>query len=113
MPSKQIMPDRVLLNKVTQRLARAGLGGCSVRVMVKNGQVTLSGTIQRDLQRRPAVRAATGIDGVRQVLDQLKVEAKKPKMEFKKGIVDAKSLNRSRQDLDGEDEQKDHGSTPS
>ncbi len=39
--------------------------------------MTLSGTIQRDLQRRPALRAAQGVDGVRQVVDQLKVEAKK------------------------------------
>ncbi|MHB8898336.1 MAG: BON domain-containing protein [Thermoguttaceae bacterium] len=82
---KQVVPDKVIVNKVTQRLGRAGLGaGCTVRVSVKNGQVTLSGTIQRDLQRRPALRAATGIDGVRQVIDQLKVEVKKPKLEPKK-----------------------------
>lgn len=74
---KQVVPDKVLLNKVNQRLARAALGaGCSVRVSVSNGQVTLSGTIQRDLQRRPALRAAQGIDGVRQVVDQLQVAPK-------------------------------------
>jgi hypothetical protein len=74
---KQIVPDKVLLNRVNQRLSRAALGaGCSVRVSVTNGQVTLSGTIQRDLQRRPALRAAQGIDGVRQVIDQLQVAAK-------------------------------------
>jgi hypothetical protein len=77
---KQVVPDKVLLNKVNQRLARAGLGaGCSVRVSVQNGQVTLSGMIQRDLQRRPALRAAQGIDGVRQVVDQLKVAPKEAK----------------------------------
>ena len=77
---KQVVPDRVLLNKVNQRLARAALGaGCSVRVSVSNGQVTLSGTIQRDLQRRPALRAAQGIDGVRQVVDQLQVAPKAEK----------------------------------
>lgn len=75
---KQVVPDKVLLKKVNQRLARAALGaGCSVRVSVRNGQVTLSGTIQRDSQRRPALRAAQGVDGVRQVVDQLKVEVKK------------------------------------
>jgi hypothetical protein len=75
---KEVIPDKVLLKQVNQRLMRAGLGaGCSVRVTVRNGQVTLAGTIQRDLQRRPAVRAATGINGVRQVIDQLKVETKK------------------------------------
>lgn len=82
---KQVVPDNVLLKKVTQRLMRAGLGaGCSVRASVKSGQVTLSGTIQRDLQRRPALRAASGIDGVRQVVDQLKVEAKKERLAPKK-----------------------------
>ncbi len=88
---KQVVPDKVLVTKVTQRLGRAGLGaGCKVRVTAKNGQVTLSGTIQRDLQRRPALRAATGIDGVRQVIDQLKVEAKKPKVEPKRVKVEVK-----------------------
>ena len=77
---KQVVPDKVLLNKVNQRLARAALGaGCSVRVSVSNGQVTLSGTIQRDLQRRPALRAASGISGVRQVVDQLKIAPKEAK----------------------------------
>lgn len=75
---KQVVPDKVLLKKVNQRLARAGLGaGCRLTVTVKNGQVTLSGNLQRDLQRRPVLRAASGIDGVRQVVDQLKVEAPK------------------------------------
>lgn len=91
---KQVVPDRVLVNKVTQRLARAGLGaGCTVRVSVKNGQVTLSGTLQRDLQRRPVLRAATGIDGVRQVVDQLKVEARKPRVEAKKATTETKNLS--------------------
>jgi BON domain len=74
---KQVVPDKVLLKQVNQRLMRAGLGAsCSVRVSVKSGQVTLSGTIQRDLQRRPALRAASGIAGVRQVVDQLKIAPK-------------------------------------
>jgi hypothetical protein len=77
---KQIVPDKVLLKRVNQRLARAGLGaGCSVKVSVKNGQVTLSGNLQRDLQRRPTLRAASGIEGVRQVVDQMKVAAKPAK----------------------------------
>lgn len=104
---KQIVPDRVLLNRVSQRLARAGLGaGCAVRVSVKNGQVTLSGTLQRDLQRRPAVRAATGIDGVRQVVDQMKVDVKKARMEPKKVNVEAKNLDTQPENLDKEAEEQ-------
>lgn len=75
---KQAVPDKVLLKKVNQRLARTGLGGgCSIRASVRNGQVTLSGSIQRDSQRRPTMRAATGIDGVTQVIDQMKIEIQK------------------------------------
>ncbi len=75
---KEVVPDKVLLQKVNQRLTRTGLGaGCSVKVSVRSGQVTLSGTIQRDMQRRPALKAASGIDGVRYVVDQLTVETKK------------------------------------
>lgn len=90
---KQVVPDKVLLKKVNQRLMRAGLGaGCSVRVSVSGGQVTLSGTIQRDLQRRPVLRAASGIDGVRQVVDQMKVEAKKEKLAPRKSQVETKPI---------------------
>ena len=85
---KQVVPDKVLLSKVNQRLMRAGLGsGCSVKVSVKNGQVTLSGMLQRDLQRRPALRAASGIAGVRQVVDQLKIAPKEAKAKPKQTSV--------------------------
>jgi hypothetical protein len=88
---KQVVPDKVLLKKVNQRLMRAGLGaGCSVRVSVRSGQVTLSGTIARDLQRRPALRAASGIDGVRQVVDQLKTAPKEVKATTPRAKVEYK-----------------------
>jgi osmotically-inducible protein OsmY len=46
---------------------------CRVNASIHNGQVTLSGNIQYDNQRRPAVKAAGSVEGVRGVLDQLKV----------------------------------------
>jgi osmotically-inducible protein OsmY len=42
---------------------------------VRNGTVTLSGTLDFDYQRRPLLRAASGVDGVHMVIDQLKVKA--------------------------------------
>ena len=68
--------DKTILKKVNQRLARASLGSRSrVSAVVRNGQVTLSGDIQYENQRRPAIRAANGVDGVGGVVDQLKVQS--------------------------------------
>lgn len=69
--------DNAILKKVNQRLARASLGSHSrVTAAVRNGQVTLSGSIQYEIQRRPALRAASGVDGVSGVLDQLQVQSR-------------------------------------
>jgi BON domain len=111
---KEVVPDKVLLKRVNQRLMRAGLGaGCSVRVSVRNGQVTLAGTIQRDLQRRPTLRAASGIAGVRQVVDQLKVEAKKARVAPKKAQVEAKPLVGETKEVDEETEERPESNEPS
>ena len=69
--------DKTLLKKVNQRLARGSLGSQShVTAMVRNGQATLSGSIQYENQRRPALRAASGVDGVSGVVDQLQVQSR-------------------------------------
>jgi hypothetical protein len=55
------VPDTRISQKVEQRVARAGLGSQTrVTVQVHNGDVTLSGTLQYDTQRAPALRAARG-----------------------------------------------------
>ena len=70
------VPDKRLLQKVEQRLSRTGLGTQSkITVLVRNGDVTLSGTLQYDSQRRPVLQAARGVEGVRQIVDQLQVKA--------------------------------------
>jgi len=69
--------DKATLKKVNQRLARASLGSRSrVTAAVRTGKVTLSGGIQYENQRRPALRAASGVAGVSGVLDQLKVQSR-------------------------------------
>ena len=66
------VPDKTLLQKVNQRLARMGTGSQSrVTATVCRGQVTLSGTIQYALQRRPLVSAVSSVAGIRRVIDQL------------------------------------------
>ncbi len=67
--------DATVLRNVNQRLGRAGLGsGCSVTVTVRNGDVTLSGSIQYEIQRRHICRAAEAADGTRSVVDRLVVQ---------------------------------------
>ena len=72
------VPDKSIVKKVTQRLARAGLGTQSkVTVTVRSGTVTLSGTLQYEMQRRSVLNSARGAAGVRNVVDQLQVIPKK------------------------------------
>ena len=68
------VPDKRLLQKVEQRLSRTGLGSQSkITVLIRNGDVTLSGNLQYDSQRRPVLHAARSVDGVRRIVDQLQV----------------------------------------
>jgi len=73
---KEVVPDKTIVQQINQRLARAGLGsGSRVTVTVRSGQVTLSGTLQYEIQRRPTLRAVGGVEGVRGVADQMQVKA--------------------------------------
>jgi osmotically-inducible protein OsmY len=66
--------DKVLLNTVNQRLSRTGGSSRSkVSAAVRNGEVTLSGTLQYEMQRRPIVHALNCVEGVRRVIDNLKI----------------------------------------
>jgi len=70
-------PDRTILTKVNQRLIRTGMGASShVTATVRSGDVTLSGTIQYEYQRRTILKAASGVEGVRQVVDLLQLDTK-------------------------------------
>ena len=65
---------------MNQRLQRVGTGGKTrVTAAVRRGDVTLSGTLQYEMQRRNYVRAVTSVSGVRRVVDQMQVEKPKPK----------------------------------
>jgi len=70
--------DKAILKKVNQHLGRMSLGSHSrVTAAVSHGQVTLSGNIQYENQRRPAMKAAASVEGVRGVLDQLRIPPRK------------------------------------
>lgn len=89
---KPRVPDHQIVQKVTTQLPRRGIRPpCNVRVSVRNGTVTLSGTIEFEMQRKAAVHAATGVNGVLRVIDNLTVmrntiggwHAKSPGMQLK------------------------------
>ena len=78
MPLGNQIPDKTLLRNVIQRMARLGAGTPSrVTTTVRSGEVTIQGTIGFEHERRSILRAASGVSGVRRVIDQLRVDVKK------------------------------------
>ncbi len=73
----EVVTDKVLLQKVNQRLQRMGGAQGHVNASVRSGDVTLTGTLQYEIQRHPIVKAANSVGGVRRVIDQLQIEQKK------------------------------------
>jgi osmotically-inducible protein OsmY len=67
--------DKTLLVQVNKNLARAGGGSAKNKIVVsvRRGDVTLSGNLQYEIQRRSLIKAASSVAGVRRVIDQLKV----------------------------------------
>ena len=72
----QTIPDKSVLQKVNQKLSRMGGSGGKVVASVMRGDVTLSGTIQYEMQRSSLLKVATSVPGVRRVIDQLKMKPK-------------------------------------
>lgn len=72
--------DKTIIRNVQLRLARSGLGTTSkLTVTSQRGTVTLSGTLQYELQRRNAIAAARGVEGVRGVVDRLQAKPREKK----------------------------------
>jgi len=75
MPYENRIPDKALMNKVTQKLSRCGAGSqLRVQATIRNGTVTLSGVLDFDYQRKPILRAVGGVEGVRMVIGELSVK---------------------------------------
>ncbi len=70
--------DQKITTDVEMKIANRGLRSpCKVAVNTKNGEVTLTGTVQYAHQKAAAVQAATSVAGVRRVTDQTTVGAKR------------------------------------
>lgn len=78
MQSGNQIPDKSLLRTIVQKLSQRGNGSqMKVTPTVRGGDVTLSGTLSFEHQRRFILRIASSILGVRRVIDQMRVVAKK------------------------------------
>lgn len=72
-----MVSDKDLLKIVHERLMRAGVSQDRIRAMVQHGNVTLVGSLQFEMQRRTYTKVVMAIAGVRRVVDQMQVAAKK------------------------------------
>jgi osmotically-inducible protein OsmY len=69
-------PDQSITQKVNHQLSCRGVRKlCHINVVTSEGDVTLSGTIQYEHQRRMVIQSARSVDGVQRVVDQLRVKA--------------------------------------
>ena len=69
------IPDRTLSQQASQKLANRGFRSpCHVEVQSKNGDVTLSGTVQFAYQKQAASQLVSGLVGVRRVIDLMSVK---------------------------------------
>jgi len=66
--------DKDITQQVSMKLANRGIRTpCKVTVATHSGDVTLTGTVQYPHQKTGAINAASGVRGVRRVVDQMKV----------------------------------------
>lgn len=71
------VPDKSLLRTVLQKLMRKGVNSNRIAATVRSGDVTLTGTIDYEHERRSIVNSANSVPGVKRIIDQMRVERKK------------------------------------
>jgi osmotically-inducible protein OsmY len=75
---KNQVSDKDLLKSVNQRMARTGTASQSkIAVAVQQGTVTLTGILQHAIQRDPILKSVARVAGVRRVVDQMQLIARK------------------------------------
>ncbi len=71
---QEINDDRIT-RSVNSKLATRGFGSQSkLTVQTSKGLVTLTGSVQHAHQKRTAVKAISGIAGIRRIIDQLTIK---------------------------------------
>lgn len=68
------LSDATISRNISRQLASSGLRSpCHIQVQTRNGEVTLSGTVQFVHQRNTAIQAIRTVEGVKRVVEKLKV----------------------------------------
>lgn len=76
MPLGNAIPDKTLLRDVSKKLLRSGTQ-TKITPVVSGGCLTLTGTLNNEIQRRPILRAVNQVSGIKRVVDQMTVQTKK------------------------------------
>ena len=74
------VPDKTLQTTVNRKLQQKSVGTGRITATVRSGDVTVTGTIKHETERRPVIRCISAIPGIGRVVDQLRLEARKPNM---------------------------------
>ena len=72
------IPDKTLLRNVERKLMQKCYGASRFSATVRGGDATITGTIKNEYERKPIVRCVAAVQGIRRVVDQLRL-ADKPK----------------------------------
>lgn len=74
MMNQTAVPDQSITQRIGQQLCNQGVRSPSrITVVTSKGNVTLSGTIQYEHQRRMVMHTTRAVAGVQRVVDQLRV----------------------------------------
>lgn len=74
MERKSPISDATISRNVTRQLSSSGLRSpCRIQVQTRNGEVTLSGTVQFVHQKNAAVQAIRTVEGVKRIVEKIKV----------------------------------------
>lgn len=74
MDRKVPISDATITRNVSRQLSGCGLRSpCRIEVQTRNGEVTLSGTVQFVHQRNAAAQAIRTVEGVKRVVEKIKV----------------------------------------
>jgi len=66
--------DDHITRHVNNKLASRGFGSQHLTIQASNGLVTISGGVQFAHQKKAALKAISGIAGIRRVIDQMTVK---------------------------------------
>jgi osmotically-inducible protein OsmY len=74
LPASKPVSDDFLIDTIRQKLAADQIvKGGAIEVIVKDGAVTLKGTVEEDKQKNKAAKIAKGVSGVKSVDNQITI----------------------------------------